>query len=83
MISADELISGERKKRKAVHSAYTEGEKVVFADLKIGDYVVHKTYGIGIYMVSIPLKQMERLKTISKSNTKMMIFYMYQQTKWI
>ena len=50
VISADELISGEKRKRKAVHSAYTEGEKVVFADLKIGDYVVHKTYGIGIYI---------------------------------
>ena len=34
-------------------------------------------------LVSIPLKQMERLKTISKSNTKMMISCMYQQTKWI
>ena len=50
VISADELISGEKKKRKAVHSAYAEGEKVVFADLKIGDYVVHRTYGIGIYI---------------------------------
>ena len=50
VISADELISGEKRKRKQVHSAYNEGEKVVFADLKIGDYVVHRTYGIGIYI---------------------------------
>ena len=50
VISADELISGERRKRKTVHSAYSEGEKVVFADLKVGDYVVHRTYGIGIYI---------------------------------
>ncbi len=50
VISADELISGEKKKRKTVHSAYSEGEKVVFADLKVGDYVVHRTYGIGIYI---------------------------------
>ena len=50
VISADELVSGEKKKRKAVHSAYAEGEKVVFADLKVGDYVVHRTYGIGIYI---------------------------------
>ena len=50
VISADELISGEKKKRKTFHSAYNEGEKVVFADLKIGDYVVHRTYGIGIYI---------------------------------
>ena len=50
VISADELISGEKRKRKQVHSAYNEGEKVVFADLKIGDFVVHRTYGIGIYI---------------------------------
>ena len=41
----------EKKERKKVsHEAYKEGEKVVFADLKIGDYVVHRTYGIGIYI---------------------------------
>lgn len=50
VISADDLINGEKRKRKFVHSAYKEGEKVVFADLKIGDYVVHRAYGIGIYI---------------------------------
>lgn len=40
----------EKKKEKVSHEAYKEGEKVVFADLKIGDYVVHRTYGIGIYI---------------------------------
>ena len=50
IISADNLIDGEKKKRKPLSNAYKEGEKVVFADLKIGDYVVHKTHGIGIYI---------------------------------
>ena len=50
VISADDLIDGEKRKRKVTHSAFKEGEKVVFADLKPGDYVVHKTYGIGIYI---------------------------------
>ncbi|MBS6251654.1 MAG: transcription-repair coupling factor [Clostridium sp.] len=50
VISANELISGEKRKKKVSHEAYKEGEKVVFADLKIGDYVVHRTYGIGIYI---------------------------------
>ena len=50
IISADNLIDGDKKKRKVVSSVYKEGEKVVFADLKIGDYVVHKTYGIGVYI---------------------------------
>ena len=50
VISADDLIDGGKKKRTVANKAYKEGEKVVFADLKIGDYVVHKTYGIGIYI---------------------------------
>ena len=50
VISANELIDGEKRKRSIIHSAYKEGEKVVFADLKVGDYVVHKKYGIGIYV---------------------------------
>ena len=50
VIQADELISGEKKKRRIMHTAFKEGEKVVFADLKVGDYVVHKKYGIGIYV---------------------------------
>lgn len=50
VIAADELIEGGKKKKTFAHKAYKEGEKVVFADLKIGDYVVHKNYGIGIYI---------------------------------
>ena len=50
IISANELIDGEKRKRKVTHQAFKEGEKVVFADLKVGDYVVHRTYGIGIYI---------------------------------
>ena len=49
VIDANELVSGE-KKRRVTNTAYKEGEKVVFADLKIGDYVVHRRYGIGIYI---------------------------------
>ena len=50
VIDANDLIDGKRKTNKVVHTAYKEGEKVVFADLKIGDYVVHKKYGVGIYI---------------------------------
>ena len=49
VISANELIEGEKRKRQ-VSSAFKEGEKVVFADLKPGDYVVHKSYGIGVFI---------------------------------
>ena len=50
VISADDLINGEKKKRRVTHTAFKEGEKVVFDELKIGDYVVHRKYGIGIYI---------------------------------
>ncbi len=49
VISANEIIEGEKRKR-ALNSAFRQGEKVVYADLKIGDYVVHTNYGIGIFV---------------------------------
>ena len=50
VIVADELVSGERRDRKRKKTIFKQGEKVVFADLKPGDYVVHRNYGIGIYI---------------------------------
>ena len=50
VISANDLIDGEKKKRRKVPDSFKEGERVVFGDLKIGDYVVHKRHGIGIYI---------------------------------
>ncbi len=37
-------------KRSYKPKAFQEGKKVVFADLKVGDYVVHSTHGIGQYI---------------------------------
>ena len=50
VIVANELINGEKRKNKVTNTAFKEGEKIVFADLKVGDYVVHQKYGIGIYI---------------------------------
>ena len=50
VISADDLIEGGKRKKTFANKAFKEGEKVVFADLKVGDYVVHKNYGIGIFV---------------------------------
>ncbi len=50
VITADELVNGEKKKKKRLSSDFKEGQKVVFADLEIGDYVVHKHHGIGIFV---------------------------------
>ena len=49
VITSQELIEGEKRKSYK-SSAFKEGETVVFADLKVGDYVVHKNYGIGIFI---------------------------------
>ena len=49
VITSEDFIGNENRKKR--HSdAFRRGEKVVFADLHAGDYVVHKTQGIGIYV---------------------------------
>ena len=47
---ASELVDGTRTIKKRKSETFKQGEKVVFADLKVGDYVVHRRYGIGIYI---------------------------------
>ena len=43
-------IFGEEKKKKKRVRRYDGGEQIRnFAELRVGDYVVHETYGIGIY----------------------------------
>lgn len=37
-------------KRKKSSNAFKEAQKVVYADLKPGDYVVHKSHGIGEFI---------------------------------
>ena len=49
VITSQELFASEKKKRKS-SSSFKQGEKVVFADLKVGDYVVHRTNGIGQFI---------------------------------
>ncbi len=50
VIDAKDLVDSEKRKKRIVNEAYKESEKIVFADLKVGDYVVHQKYGIGIYI---------------------------------
>ena len=38
------------KKRRRVSQEFKQGETVIFSDLKIGDYIVHKTSGIGQFI---------------------------------
>ncbi|MFR2534200.1 MAG: transcription-repair coupling factor [Clostridia bacterium] len=50
LITGEDLFSSDIKKRKKVSNAFKQGEKVVFADLKVGDYVVHNVHGIGQFI---------------------------------
>lgn len=50
VIAGDELFAPSVKKKRKLSSSFRQGEKVVFADLKIGDYVVHKSHGIGQFV---------------------------------
>ena len=50
IITGEELFSTSNKKKRKMSSSFKQGEKVVFADLKVGDYVVHKHHGIGQFI---------------------------------
>lgn len=50
VIDANNVIDADKRKRRSTHSSFKEGEKVVFADLKAGDFVVHKNHGIGEFI---------------------------------
>lgn len=38
------------KKKRVNNTVFRESQEVIFSDLKIGDYVVHKTHGIGQFV---------------------------------
>ena len=50
LITGDELFSSNTKTKKKYSSSFKQGQKVVFADLKSGDYIVHKHHGIGEFV---------------------------------
>ena len=38
------------QKKRRLHSEFKKGETVIFSELKPGDYIVHKTNGIGEFV---------------------------------
>ena len=49
VISAKEIFNVSKRKRRS-SLEFKQGETVIFSDLKPGDYVVHKTIGIGQFI---------------------------------
>ena len=66
VITSQELFTSDKKKRRASYSAFKQGEKVVFADLKVGDYVVHRTHGIGQFIGVNTIKTVDVTKDYIK-----------------
>ena len=50
VITVSELFVAKQKKKTRLLQSFKEGETVIFSDLKVGDYVVHKIHGIGEYI---------------------------------
>lgn len=55
------------KPRKRHSSEFREAEKITFSDLKIGDYVVHRTNGIGQYIGVNTIKTERYYKRLYKN----------------
>lgn len=50
VISVSELFGVPQKKRKRVSAEFKQGETIIFSELKPGDYIVHRTNGIGEFI---------------------------------
>ena len=50
VISAKDLFYTAPRKRRKLSQDFKQGETVIFSDLKVGDYIVHKTNGIGQFI---------------------------------
>ena len=70
LISGKEIFSNEKNKKKKSISAFKQGEKIVFADLKPGDFVVHKLHGIGQFVGVNTIKTLDVTKDYIKIKYK-------------
>jgi len=69
VISSEEFFTT-KSKPKRVNKVFKQSEKVVFADLRIGDYVVHKIHGIGQYIGVNTIKTGDVIKDYIKIRYK-------------
>ncbi len=49
VISIEELFNIPRKRKRAPEQ-FKQGETIIFSDLKVGDYIVHRTNGVGQFI---------------------------------
>ena len=49
VLSSEEFLNVQKRKARKVNDSFKAGEKIVFADLKVGDLVVHRNHGIAVF----------------------------------
>lgn len=49
VISSDEFLTPARKQTKRANDTFKNSEEIVFADLKVGDLVVHRNHGVAVF----------------------------------
>ncbi len=69
VISVSEIFSAPQKKRR-LSSEFKQGETVIFSELKPGDYIVHKTNGIGEFIGVSTIKTADVTKDYIKLKYK-------------
>jgi len=69
VISISEIFNIPQK-RKRVSSEFKQGETVIFSELKPGDYIVHKTNGIGEFVGVSTIKTGDVIKDYIKLKYK-------------
>ena len=82
VISATELFTTKEKKKTRLSQSFKEGETVIFSDLKIGDFVVHRTHGIGEYIGVNTIKAdgiTKDLTSIAENDADKKLFIEYKE----
>ena len=69
VISVSEIFATPQKKRR-LSSEFKQGETVIFSELKPGDYIVHKTNGIGEFVGVSTIKTGDVIKDYIKLKYK-------------
>ena len=70
VVSSEDFFTAVPVKKVKANKDFANGEKVVFADLKVGDYVVHRVHGIGQFLGVNTIKANNTVKDYIKLRYK-------------
>lgn len=77
LISEGDIFKGRKEKQRRKKEKKKLGQKIhSFADINIGDYVVHEKHGVGIIVESKRSRQVVWKKVISALNIRVEITYL-------